>query len=186
MRNVADAELVVGIVGRMGVNTSAVEKWITEVLHSLHYQSHPIKITNFLETKDFGFDLKQNPIEDRYETHINACNQIRQKAGRNDFFASYAIQEIINARQQLNENENAGVPAPRTAYIVNQIKRLEEAEAFRSVYGRQFILISCHIPTEARRETLAHRIAEEHADKPKAAKWQAVVNRPQFSGGCLV
>lgn len=59
-----DAELVIGIVGRMGVDTADVFKWIAEVLHSLHYKSSRIKLTDFLKTKKFdGIELYEDTIE---------------------------------------------------------------------------------------------------------------------------
>lgn len=170
MQVVDDAELVVGLVGRIGVNTADVAIWITEILHSLRYDSRKIKITDYLETKKFsGIELRSDTIENRYKSYISACNKIREKARSNDFFASYAIQRIIGERSEKSGKPN--VPAKRTAYIVDQLKRPEEAIALRSVYGQQFILVSCHMPMDKRVATLARKIAEGHASAPKSKEW---------------
>lgn len=175
MQNVADPEIVVGIVGRMGVDTRRVVGWLSDSLHSMHYQPHHIKITDYLKTKSFDFTVNESTIEDRYESYISGCNAIREAARRNDFFASYAIQRIIDIRSssELGSGDPA-IPAERVAYIIDQIKRPEEADALRSVYGQQFILVSCHIPRDLRVQTLAQKIAEGHASVPKAEKWQAI------------
>jgi cytidine deaminase len=160
----------------MGVDTKAVYKWVERTLHSLHYDSHHIKLTDYLKTKNFDFELEEKPIEKRYETYINGCNAIREQAKRSDFFAAVAIQKIIDARSRTNETDDPGVPAARTAYVVDQIKRPEEADALQSIYGKQFILISCHIPINARRKLLARRIAEYHASQPKMKNWQPIAD----------
>ncbi|NBB81092.1 MAG: hypothetical protein GVY36_16905 [Verrucomicrobia bacterium] len=171
LSNVRDAELVIGIVGRIGVDTRAVTSWIERELHALHYACHPIKITDYLLTKGFDFELKDSPIEDRYTSRIDACNAIRERSNRNDFFVAYAIQSMIEHRSQ--KTGAPDVPAARTGYIIDQIKRPEEAAALRSVYGQQFILISCHQPIDKRQERLARLIAEGHASAPRPDQWNS-------------
>lgn len=172
VQNVADAEIIVGLVGRMGVDTGQVCTWISEILHSLHYKPHRIKITDYLKLKEFDFTLNETTIEGRYESYISACNHIRERANANDFFASFAIQKIIDIRSKSNGGAKPDVPAARTAYIIDQIKRPEEAQALRSIYGQQLVLISCHMPIDTRIQTLARKIAFGHASEPKASKWQ--------------
>lgn len=169
LTNVKDAELVVGIVGRIGVDTPKVYKWLEQQFHALHYNSRHVKVTDFLKTKDFGFNLLDNPVEDRYVSRIDACNKIREKSRRNDFFVSYAIQSIIEHRTDITGSPE--IPAERCVYIIDQIKRPEEAKALRSVYGQQFILLSCHLPLNYRQTRLATMIAEGHASAPRPDQW---------------
>lgn len=171
MSRVRDAELVVGIVGRIGVDTKAVVSAIQRELHALRYTSKNIKLTDYLLSKDFDFQLDESPIDRRYGSRIDACNAIREKSGRADFFVTYAIQNIIEHRAAITEKPD--VPAPRTAYIVDQLKRPEEAEALRSVYGKQFVLISCHLPIDVRQGRLARLIAEGNASAPRADQWSS-------------
>ena len=181
MQVVSDTELVIGIVGRMGVNTSEVVSWLTEVLHGVRYDAKTVKITEYLKSKEFDaielggkkFDaikLDEKTIEGRYESYISACNRIREISESNDFFASYAIQTIIQLRESISGSPDK--QAKRTAFIVDQLKRPEEVEALRSVYGQQFILVSCHMPMDRRQDTLARKIAEGHASAPKSKEWQ--------------
>ena len=171
MKNVADPEIVIGIVGRMGVNTLAVGEWIDEILHSLHYKSSKIKLTDYLQEVSLTTPVKGSPIEERYKSYIAACNEVREKAGTNEIFASYAIQRIIGERTYRNNGAPTQIPVERTAYIIDQIKRPEEAEALRRVYGQQFVLVSCHMPIDTRIRTLAAKIAEGHASEPKSREW---------------
>ncbi|MBT3141368.1 hypothetical protein KL867_09915 [Ruegeria litorea] len=163
-------EIVVGIVGRMGVDTVVAAQWIDQVLHSLHYTSHVIKLTDYLHEVDVGVKLEDSRIEQRYQTRIDACNKVRELANRKDFFASVAISGITTRRGA----HAAETTSPtRLAYIVDQIKRPEEARALREVYGEQFILISCHTPLEERLSSLAGKIAGGHAGSPKPEAWSA-------------
>lgn len=170
MHKVADAELVVGIVGRMGIDTKTVCEIINDTLHSLHYKSLNIKITDFIRENAVALQVKEYPIEERYETYIKACNSVREETGIDAFFASYAVERIRSIRRAKNAGD-ASIPLERTAYIIDQLKRPEEADFLRRIYGQQFILISCHSPRDTLRSRLSGRIAEGHADSPKADAW---------------
>ncbi len=110
----------------------------------------------------------------RYKSRISACNTIRKISKRNDVFMAYVIERINFARQ--SKTGNAEVPASRVAYIVDQLKRPEEAETLRSIYGNQFILVSFHLPIDTRQERLASRIAGRHADEPRRDQWNSVAD----------
>ena len=173
MEKVVDAELVIGLVGRLGANMPTVTKQIEGTLHSLYYKHHHIKLTDFVKTTGFDFELVETPVEKRYESYIGACNEVRKKTGRDDFFVSYAIERIRDIRRKNNTDSKADVPLERTAYIIDQIKRPEEVAALRSIYGQQFILVSCHLPNDYLKQTLAQKIAEGHSANPKSEEWQA-------------
>ncbi|AIT79129.1 anti-phage dCTP deaminase [Novosphingobium pentaromativorans] len=60
------------------------------------------------------------------------------------------------------ENGGASPPAetvsPQTAYIVRQLKRPEEVELLRRVYGRQFILVSAYGSAESRKRIIEQKL----------------------------
>ncbi|AXC49178.1 hypothetical protein DRW48_05310 [Paracoccus suum] len=163
------AELVIGLVGRMGVETKDVVEILTQCLSSLNYLTSHIKLTDLVKEERLNFDIVENPIEKRYQTYIAACNDVQEKSENDAIFAAYAISRIRQIRREFTGDENS--PAPRRAYIVDQIKRKEEAEALQAVYGQQFILVSCHIPLDQRLSILSRRIADDHAEAPRQASW---------------
>ena len=169
MSRVKDPELVVGIVGLIGVDTKSVVGAIQGELHALGYTSKKIKLTDYLSSKRFDFEIEDSPVDRRYGSRIDACNRIRERSGRADFFVAYAIQHIIEHRTA--ETKMSDVPATRTAYIIDQLKRPEESDALRSVYGKQFVLISCHLPIDFRQRRLAGLIAKGNASSPRADQW---------------
>lgn len=75
MSRVKDAELVVGIVGRIGVDTKSVVAAIQRELHALHYTSKNVKLTDYLVSKDFDFELVDAPIDKRYEVESMLATQ---------------------------------------------------------------------------------------------------------------
>ncbi|OOY16702.1 anti-phage dCTP deaminase [Thioclava sp. DLFJ4-1] len=166
--SVASPELVIGIVGRIGVDTVEVSSWLKQELHSLYYKSRVIKLTDHLKEVDVGVKLQDSPAEARFDTRIKACNLLRELSGRNDYFAMVAVVNIAFARQQATpQDDDFGI-----AYIVDQIKRPEEAKSLREVYGDQFILVSCHEPADLRRAGLAQKFAGGHAEAPNARNWE--------------
>ncbi len=46
----------------------------------------------------------------------------------------------------------------KTAYIVRQLKRPDEVELMRKVYGRQFVLISAYGPAESRKQIIEQKL----------------------------
>ncbi len=52
MISLVDPELIVGIVGRLGIDTNGIFNAIKEALHTLRYETHRIKITDFVRAKE--------------------------------------------------------------------------------------------------------------------------------------
>jgi len=68
-------------------------------------------------------------------------------------------QTRVKVWKDLSEEGNPGLPSeaqpeetpvPFQAYIIRQLKRPEEVRLLRSIYGRQFILVSAYSPQETR------------------------------------
>jgi deoxycytidylate deaminase len=110
--------------------------------------------------------LKAEPYVDSYRTRIAYANEVRRSFG-NEALASLAISAIRSFRAAERRSRQEGAlpksdpqvpssetdeeaPLPNQAYILRQLKRPEEIVLLRSVYGKQFILVSAFSPTEAR------------------------------------
>jgi cytidine deaminase len=162
-----DAEIVVGIVARIGVDTKAVVKSVSEELVKYGYSVEEIHVTDLLKGFSSKLNLIPNPTYERYESYIEACNELRRDTG-DEVMASLAITEISQRRQERDVTENVQV---RNAFIVNQIKRPEEFELFRSIYGEHYVQISCHAEEERRIEILTSKISDDHPENPKDSDW---------------
>lgn len=168
----ADAELIIGIVARIGVDTPEVVKSLKEELQAYEYDAVEIHITDLLSGFKKSLNIVPSPADKRYESLIAACNDFRQDMSSPDVMAQLAMLEITRIRGATGLGT---VTERRVAYIVNQIKRPEEFELLRSVYGEHYVQISCHATTKSREERLSRRIAADHPENPRGASWESAV-----------
>ncbi len=168
---VANPELVVGLVGRIGLDTRFVSEKIALVLSDYDYKTKIIKITSLVPTLPSIPPLKDHPLEKYYDSRIIACNRLREISGRNDILSCLAIAKIRELRGENTGNQDS--PLKRVAYIIDQIKRPEETSLLRQVYRDFYIQISCHAPRSVRERRLANRIASSHPENPREEIWRA-------------
>lgn len=162
-------ELVFGLVGPVGTNVKDVELAIRETLKSLSYTAVTVKLTKLM--KPYAMLAGPTPRKGTYGyyTHqIAQANEIRRHHS-NSALATLAVTGIITERLSiLNEDIQQKEMDPstlrswlvdigsssKTAYIINQLKRPEEVDLLRSIYGEKFIQISIHSPEKDRVEFL--------------------------------
>jgi len=113
-----------------------------------------------------GDSLAAIPFEDeRIQKHMDAGDEIRNQAGRNDAVVGLAISGMDEYRNE----KFAGAPAQNTAFILNSLKHPAEIETMRRIYRDRFIAISVHASTDSRREALKQKIAASH-ERPERAE----------------
>lgn len=162
-----DAELFIGIVARLGVDTQRGAQVLQATLRDYGYDVIEIKVTGAITELERYKDLSPQTTEERYDKYISACNDIRAATKNNDIMAKFAISQI-NAGRSAEKNPNK---IARRAFIINQLKRKEECELLRSVYGEHYIQLSFHANIDIRANQLAERIADDHAERPRAENW---------------
>src|SRR5947199_10571263 len=91
---------------------------------------------------------------------MDAGNAIRRLSANPAAVAAAAIAEIRGRRKR-----KGNAPA-RRAYILRSLKRPEEAQLLRRVYGPGFFLIGVSVNRPARVDSLALRIAKTHNETP--------------------
>lgn len=160
-----EAELFIGIVARIGVDNRMVHNAIEKLLKEYGYETTEIKVTAAIKELAGFEEIPSAPTRDKYERHIQACNEIREKTQNSAIMAHLAVSSI-----GLERSESAqGTPLQRRAFVINQLKRPEEADFLRSLYGEHYVQISCHSHVSKREARLAELIAHDHPQKPKAA-----------------
>ena len=167
-----DAELFIGMVARLGVDTQAAAQAIQSTLKRYRYKVTEIKVTDALNEVPEYSALDELPTEERYDKRIAACNDLRAKTGAADIMARFAISQICGSRTLASGQEDARTALlARNAFVINQLKREEESDLLRSIYGEHYVQISFHSGPDRRARQLSDKIADDHAEQPRAENW---------------
>lgn len=134
-------ELIFGLVGPIGTDMTSVQIALEASLRSVGYTPHVIHLTKVVPAA-----LPHLASPTTYNEKIQFVNDLCEKTKKKDILARFAILEICNIRQELNKKHDIpdapNLPVLGSAYIIRQLKREEEVEFLRSIYGRRFIQIS--------------------------------------------
>ena len=128
-------------------------------LSAFGYQSQDITLSEQLRRLNL-WQLSSTPEEDRYETYMDAGNDLRRRIKRGDAPAILAVMSIREQRARITGNER--IAAPCCAYILRQLKRREEVATLRHIYGDAFLLVAAYSPENERMRKLAADIAASH------------------------
>jgi deoxycytidylate deaminase len=153
-------ELVIGLVGAIGTDLEAVSKVLsTALIAEAAYQARTIRLSSLLhEIEGLGVDLNSKGDKlSYYEKHMEAGTQLRQKMGSADAMAWLALSAIREARHELLMADRRN---GRRAYILHSLKRREEVESLREIYGPAFFLMSAYAPRDKRVDKLSRSISE--------------------------
>jgi cytidine deaminase len=160
-------ELVVGLAGPIGVDLGLIESCVTAALLDMEYESTPIKLTVEMDRFDITDEGGQKEVqrysgEDAFNSYMGKmsyANALRKQHKDAAFLARIAIQTI-----QTRRAEKAGDlrrVQSKHAFLIRQLKRPEEVDLFRQVYGRQFVLVSAYASPILRKEQLCERLRDE-------------------------
>jgi deoxycytidylate deaminase len=93
---------------------------------------------------------------------MDYANRLCSRYEERSTIASIGIRAIHNKRRSTNESSSSvadpDTALEKTAFIVRQLKRPQEAVLFRKVYGRQFVLVSACGSLEQRRKIVESRL----------------------------
>lgn len=162
-------ELVIGLVGAIGIDLESVLRSITVVLTQFDYQVHDIHLSEQMRALTWDQELPTKPFDERVWAFMDSGNKLRSSEcwNRNDALALLGLHSIAVAREKTTKNVNK--PTDRQAYILRSLKRPEEVALLRQVYGSRFVLVACYSPKSERKAHLDKCIRESRV-KPYAAK----------------
>ncbi|WP_304619859.1 anti-phage dCTP deaminase [Paracoccus sediminilitoris] len=138
-------ELVFGLVGPIGCNIDAAQDALSSHLARFGYTPVLLHLT-----KEVGklFPKITDIADGKYESKIKTINRIVESSQQKDFLARVAIllislrRSAINEKAGIRESQAPYIQSNGSAYIVRQLKRSQEIELLRKVYGEKFIQIS--------------------------------------------
>lgn len=165
MEDVTHPELIFGLVGPIGVNMDDVQTRLSEALGQVDYKSEVVHLTKVLSK--YQRTTAGQSAKTEYGRKIETANAFCQTAENGAALAGLAISEIRELRARLaevpSETSSDFVPAvPKQAYIVRQLKRVDEINLLKNVYGEKFIQISVSLDKEARVENLVRKLSRDH------------------------
>ncbi|HEX2121288.1 MAG TPA: deaminase, partial [Thermoanaerobaculia bacterium] len=181
MNNAHDAaerelELVFALAGPVGSDLQEVSRTVGDALRKGEYTAveeislsaliRQIAAKRALARADgSAIDLVEAPEEKRVGSLMDAGNAIRRLCADPAALATAAIAAIRSRR-----NRAGGRPS-RRAYVIRSLKRPEEVNLLRRVYGPGFFLIGVNVSRPARVESLAQRIAQSHRETPASSRY---------------
>jgi deoxycytidylate deaminase len=172
MAEVADSELIVGLVTPVGTQTEYLAKAVQGSLTDCGYIAVVIKLSDLLPASSAPVGENE---DHRIKRLIAAGNHFCEENGDAAAIARLAVREIRRTRLQLLRQDGDKRPAleihnrPRTAYILHSLKRADEVELLREIYGGQFLLVGCQGTRKQRRANLLRRNLSATSSEEKEA-----------------
>lgn len=154
-------EIVIGLVAKIGTDVEAVQSCLSSELDEYGYDTILIKVSKLVNHPKVS-DLGLTEIDDQYfesycSTAMDACNELRSKCG-NSIMAELSVDFIRSLREKHSKDR----PGRPRAFVIRQLKRKEEVDFLRNLYGDRFVLISTYCPSSIRKEKLSSQIATSH------------------------
>ncbi|MBK9038992.1 MAG: hypothetical protein IPL83_07510 [Bdellovibrionales bacterium] len=140
---------VLGIVSPAGSDrTKFVNSLVTLLRHDFDFDVHLIKLNQLIydNKPELNAKIYKNKIE-KIRDKINAGNEIRMTFD-NDIFAYFGAVDVISEINLISD------PARRTIFILDQLKRTEEIECLRALFGKCYFSIGIVAPESVRLSNL--------------------------------
>jgi deoxycytidylate deaminase len=156
----AQPELVFGLVGPLGTDLTLVASHLSDALAQVRYRSEVFRLSRLMREipKEPWSTLKDGPRDEEIEEHIKAGNELRRALDRKDAVAMLGVGAVREYRYITLGDPNK--PLAGFAAIFHSLKRPEEIEALRRIYGPAFLVLAAYAPRARRVQDLARRIAE--------------------------
>ena len=156
LRLLSHPELVIGIAGPIGIDIEGMADEVSRALRQVGYESHPVRVTELMLRYDApGVEKKGEDFFSVMNFKMDYANKLCELAGSPDALMIVAIEGLQSARAEvLRETKSTAEVAAETAYIIRQLKRPDEVNFLRRVYGKRFVLISGYGSEESRKSRL--------------------------------
>jgi hypothetical protein len=147
----ADSELVIALTYPLGTDRDLVLSALKNHLTKFGYATREIRVSSlFSRLENLRNDIEDSPEHRRIETRMDAGNKARAWANRQDFVALAAVSEVSKTRSGAEDPQ----PLPRTAVVIDSLKRPEEVAVLRRIYGPGFFLVGVFASEATRRQYL--------------------------------
>ena len=176
LRLLSHPELVIGIAGPIGIDIEAMSEEIAQALNQVGYAHTTIRITDLMcRYKAPDVVCEGDDYFSTMNFKMDYANKLCEVAQHPAALMWIAIEGIREKRSEiLAQDATAAKLASDTAYIIRQLKRPEEVELLRRIYGKRFILISGYGSQQHRLERI---IEKGRASLPLSAEEPEIARR---------
>lgn len=148
-----------GLVFAVGTDYKPVLEYLKDHVKLSGYTAHELRLSDWFgeSTERLGLhqDLPEEPEYDRIASRIEAGNKIRATTGRKDIMALISAAKIFSTRE--TDADDNPIAQKRRAHILVLLKRPEEVESLRQIYGPGFFLIGIFADEAERIDYLTNR-----------------------------
>jgi deoxycytidylate deaminase len=144
LRLLSHPELIIGLAGPIGIDIEAMADEVGRALDQVGYRHHTVRITELMlryeapEVQSEGSDYFSS-----MNYKMDYANKLCELAGSADALIRLVIEGIQEHRNKILESISSEAEVlSETAYIIRQLKRPEEVQLLRRIYGKRFILVS--------------------------------------------
>src|SRR5688572_17776634 len=88
------SELLVGLVGAIGTDLEVIERCVKESLAEVRYSSETVRLSELLRDIPTLGPFIPSPEDQRYHSHMDAGNKLREQSRRGDAVALLGIKAI--------------------------------------------------------------------------------------------
>lgn len=159
-------ELIFGVIGAVGTDTERVLLELQSALTQVKYETVAIHLIDSLREFKKWAHIKAETLDGRYNRLMNAGNAFRETLKRSDALAMLGVAAVFHKRKE--STGDGSIPKARTAYALRSLKRPEEIQALRKIYGGNFFALAAYSSKSKRIERLANKIAQSRACKVNA------------------
>jgi deoxycytidylate deaminase len=151
----------------VGTDYRRIYSYLEETIPKFGYRANPLKVSSFIQetahSMQVKIDLPSIPEGKRLLGYMKAGNELRRASCQCDLFALIAAARLASARDQ--SSDGSPTPFPKTVHIILSLKRPEEVETLRKIYGTGFFLIGIYSTEQERLDFLMH---EKNVPKDEA------------------
>lgn len=160
IQKIKHPELVFGFVAPIGAELTTTIASFRRYFESRDYRVVEVKITDVFSVLQ-KYIPPEKPLDktteyNRYISYIAYGNQLRAKFD-DAILASIPVRRIMSKRLKLGSDNDGRFS--KIVYLIHQLKRKEEIDLLRTVYGRVFFQVSVYSRRGARVDYLSRKFA---------------------------
>lgn len=147
-------ECFVGLIAPIGVDMDAVSNALGQALKHVSYGYNEVRLTDIFRENPNWYSIEHRTEIERYKNYIKAGDNLCKDSGRRDIMALYGIAKLGASS---NRGPKSQLPL-EVVHVFRQLKRVEEIQTLKEVYGRNIMFISCYSPRADRISNLVRKM----------------------------